>query len=333
MPTEIADNLNKAKIPVRSVSVGNMHTRKGEIKRGWNRDLIIQVARDRTYLGDVINGKSKKLSYKSKKIILTKKENQIIVHGKHEPLIDEETFNIVQDLIDSRMHTKIYKYDFLLKGLLECEECGKKISVLSLKQKNGKVIQYTRCNTYASMTKSKLCTPHSNNCEKLTEKILSTIKTRLQEYQKEEKYFLLAKDIKDKTLYKKNLIQNQIDTMTGKIEKENIKIDQLYNDKLNGIIGTEDFERMYKSILDKKDEMKKLINDLKLQKEDTMKEIDLKKLVKDFVDGKEITRELLVSLIDKITISENKEIKIYYKFSLLNNKYEDNIINFETAIS
>ena len=33
---------------------------------------------------------------------------------------------------------------------------------------------------------------------------------------------------------------------------------------------------------------------------------------------KDIPREMLVSLVDKITITQDKQIKIYYKFSILN---------------
>ena len=54
--------------------------------------------------------------------------------------------------------------------------------------------------------------------------------------------------------------------------------------------------------------------------------IDINKLVKDFVNMKEITRTMLVSLVDKIEISESKEITIYYKFNILNmRKLEDEI--------
>ena len=52
--------------------------------------------------------------------------------------------------------------------------------------------------------------------------------------------------------------------------------------------------------------------------------VDIDKLVKDFVNMKEITRTMLVSLVDKIEISENKEITIYYKFNILNMGKEDN---------
>ena len=53
-----------------------------------------------------------------------------------------------------------------------------------------------------------------------------------------------------------------------------------------------------------------------LEKEDSS--VDINKLVKDFVELKEITRTMMISLIDRIEVSEDKEITIYYKFNILN---------------
>ncbi|MGN1327253.1 MAG: recombinase family protein [Clostridia bacterium] len=323
LPTDVAQWLNDNNVPVPSESVGNAHTRRyNEVKRRWNRTAVIRIARDRTYLGYVINGKSRKVSYKSKKVIQVPTEEYIEIKGMHEPLVDQETFDIVQRMIDSRKKTRLYKHDFLLKGLLECAECGKKLSVLTQKQKSGNVIQYLRCNTYASMTRLKLCTPHSNNCEKLTNEVIKTIKARCKKYLKEEELFQLAKKVKDSNTYKKNLIQNQIATAQGKVELMNKKIDQLYEDKLNGIINVDDFERMYTSTLDRKKELEELVLELQKQKEETSHEVDLKKEVSDFIRARKITREMIVSLVDRITVSESKEIKIYYKFSILNESSE-----------
>ena len=49
---------------------------------------------------------------------------------------------------------------------------------------------------------------------------------------------------------------------------------------------------------------------------------------------KEVNRELLVSLIDRITVTEDKKIKIYYKFSILNesnNSQKNNVVTMRTA--
>ena len=104
-------------------------------------------------------------------------EERIIVEDMHEPLVDKETFNIVQDLIKSRTGVRTKSYDWLLKGLLTCKECGKKLSIVPQKHPN-KTTFYVRCNTYACNTHLHLCTPHSNNLEKLTNYVIEQIKTR-----------------------------------------------------------------------------------------------------------------------------------------------------------
>ena len=45
---------------------------------------------------------------------------------------------------------------------------------------------------------------------------------------------------------------------------------------------------------------------------------EIKKLAQDFLKFKKPTKELLLSLIEKIYISENHEIEIHYKFKELN---------------
>ena len=57
---------------------------------------------------------------------------------------------------------------------------------------------------------------------------------------------------------------------------------------------------------------------LEKQIENEDSSVDINKLVKDFVELKEITRTMLVSLIDRVEVSEDKEITIYYKFNILN---------------
>ena len=85
------------------------------------------------------------------------------------------------------------------------------------------------------------------------------------------------------------------------------KIDLLYEDKINGTIGEDDFQRMYVNTLQKKEELKKSIEELEKDNEEASREIDLKKIVNNFTEMKEVNRELLVSLIDRITVTEDKK--------------------------
>lgn len=282
-----------------------------------------------TYLGWVSNGNVKKINYKSKKIMTMPMEERTIVKGKHTPLIDEETFNIVQDMIKSRTSTRVKSYDWLLKGLLTCKECGKKLSIVPQKHPN-KTTFYVRCNTYACNTHLHLCTPHSNNLEKLTNYVIEQIKERCKEFLDENKYMQVANSSKDKILKDKFNFKNEILVLEKKLKDIDKMIDKLYEDRCKGLIQDEDFTRIYTKQMEMREYTNGRIKNLQKQIENKDSSVDINKLVNDFVELKEITRTMLVSLVDRIEISEEKEITIYYKFNILNMRKindEEELIN------
>lgn len=251
------------------------------------------------------------------------KEDRIIVKGMHTPIVDEETFNIVQEQIASRTSTRVKSYDWLLKGIVCCKECGKKLSIVPQKHPH-KTTFYLRCNTYASNAHLGLCTSHSNNLEKVTDFVIEQIKNRCRQFLNEKKYSKIADNSKDKILKDKFNIKNEILIIEKKIKDINKKIDKLYEDKYNGLFEDEDFTRLYSKQIENRKQLEERIKQLKELEEKEDSSVDINKLVKDFVDMKEITRNMLVSLVDKIEISENKEITIYYKFNILNMRKEEN---------
>ncbi len=247
------------------------------------------------------------------------KEDRIIVKGMHTPIIDEETFNIVQDMIKSRTATRVKTYDWLLKGLVYCKECGKKLSIVP--QKNQiKTNFYLRCNTYANNTHLGFCTPHSNNLEKITNCVIEQIRTRCKKFLSEEKYKKIAITSKDKIIQDKFNIKNELLILERKIKDINKKIDKLYEDKYNGLFENEDFSRLYSKQIENRKQIEERIKQLEKSEEKEDLSVDIKKLVEDFVNMKEITRTMLISLVNKIEISENKEITIYYRFNILNSE-------------
>ena len=322
-PTEIGKILTDEKILVPSEVVGNVHTRKDEVKRGWNRNTVKKILQNVTYLGWVSNGNVKKINYKSDKIIIMPKEERIIVKNMHTPIIDEETFNIVQDMIKSRTSTRVKNYDWLLKGLICCKECGKKLSLVPQKKKT-KTTLYLRCNTYACNTALHLCTPHCNNLEKVNNFVIEQIKARCKQFLLDESnYMTIANNQKDKILNGKFNAKNEILILEKKVKDINKRIDKLYEDKYSGLLNDEDFSRIYTKQSEARKQSEERIEQLKNMKDKENSSINIEKLVKNFINMEEITKTMLVSLVDKIEISEDKEITIYYKFNSLNMRKEE----------
>ena len=160
--------------------------------------------------------------------------------------------------------------------------------------------------------------------------MLEQVKARCREFLDENKYMNVANSSKDTILKDRLNFKNEILVLEKKLKDIDKIIDKLYEDKCKGLFQEEDFTRLYS----KQTEMRKDINDrikcLQKQIENEDSSVDINKLVKDFVELKEITRTMLVSLIDRIEVSEDKEITIYYKFNILNIRKlndEEEIIN------
>lgn len=320
LPSGVADILTRDNVPVPSEMVGNVHTRTAnEIKRGWTKSSIVRILKNETYLGTVRNGMYKKISYKSKKILITERKDWIVKENMHEPLVDKETFDIVQALIKSRTRVRENKYDWLLKGIVECEECGKKLSICVHKHKtNDGKTAYLRCNTYGSNTNKGFCTPHSNSLNNVTNLVIEMIRERCKNFLQAEDYNKSAIALQRKVNTRKNMIKNEVSSLNKQLAEVNKKIDKIYDDKISEVLREEDFKRLYESFSQRRTAIEKMIAELEKTSEEEEKIVDITKIVKQFLKMKDITRPMLVSLVDRITINEQKEITIYYKFNILN---------------
>ena len=317
--TQIANIMTNNKTLLPSEIVGNVHTRANEIKRGWNRNTVNRILQNVTYLGWVSNGNTRKINYKSKKTMVMPRENRIIVKNMHTAIIDIETFEIVQSMLQTRRGVRTKSYDWLLKGIVYCRECGKKLSLVPQKRPNGKTLFYFRCNTYASNPSCHLCTPHSSNLEKTTSEVLKIIKEKCKEVLDEEKFMKIAQNKETLNL------KSEIIVSEKNILEINKKIDELYSEKFKGMFDDDDFQRIYSNLKKQRSENETRVEKLRKRLEKQESADEIKKVIKNFYNCKEITRYDLISLVDKVEITEDKKISIHYKYNLLNQILSNNL--------
>lgn len=146
-----------------------------------------------THLGNMVQGRSKKMSYKTKKCLKQDPKDWIVVAGTHEPLIDRESFDKVRMLVASRKHTRSRTYDFLLKGLIFCHECGYPLAVLNRKNAAGEDVLYFVCRTYQRFTKAGVCTCHTIRETTLTAAVLAKVGEVCRRYLTPEELLPIAK--------------------------------------------------------------------------------------------------------------------------------------------
>lgn len=313
---KIADIFSKEGIQNPSTHANLIRKTKTKTSSLWCARTIDELLQNPTYIGHLTQGRRKKVSYKSKKEKRVPKEDWIIVKNTHEPIISEETFNIVQDLLKKNRNNTHEKNSYLLKGFLYCKECGHSIGVNNSRDKRRR---YCVCRYYTSHSKFGVCTPHSMNYDKLESAILDELKKLCNKYVDSADFENKIGEALKKRETRTEVIKKINDTHL-KIKQTTNVIDNLYMDKLDGVIDLEQYERLtiklkqqLKKLNMKRQELSKKLadldsNDIKREKEEIIKRI------KEFLSFKKLSRELVASLIDRITISEDKIVEINYKF-------------------
>lgn len=80
--------------------------RKGVQSYQWSTSTIKKILANEVYVGSIVQGKSKRKSFKEKKVIPCLRENWIVVESMHEAIIDKTLFEQVQRRRESRMKRK-----------------------------------------------------------------------------------------------------------------------------------------------------------------------------------------------------------------------------------
>ena len=311
---KIATILNEEGIPTpaayANLPVGN----PGPYTGLWSSERISDMLQNETYIGNMVQGRSVKISYKSKKCLRQDRENWVVVENTHEPLIDKETFQKVRMLVNSRKHTRSRTYDFLLKGLIFCHECGYPLSVLNRKNAAGEDVLYFVCRTYQRSTKAGVCTCHSTKEQVVTEAVLGKVREVCETYLDPKKLQLIAAEAVDKARKAENH-EVEIQSIQWKIDDLTTNLDKMYMDRLTGLLAEADFERIYQRVKTDRTSLEEKLKELEAQKESPVSTKDrARELVQQFLASAYTSRELLVSLIERVELTVDKQIIIKFRF-------------------
>ena len=290
--TQIADYLSKHKIPIPSDYNKKKRGTKSLTYGLWQQSTVRFILSNEIYTGTVIQGKRKKVSFKSKKFIDLPEEDWVKVENMHEPIISKEDFERVKKIINSTKGSRTVKNDYLFKGLLRCYDCKGYIGIRS-PDKNGNI--YGRCQRYGRFGKFDVCSPHNFNYQVFEEQMLEVLRNVCKEYTNTKKLEEIAKQSKAKKSQELN-IKKQIDSFKETIEKETRKLEVMYDDRLAGIIT---------------------LDELSCNSDKTKKESRLGNLIEEFLNMEKPTKEIIREFIEKIEIHSDKQVDIYFKFKPL----------------
>ena len=176
-PTKIARMLTEQQIP----TPGTLEYRRtGSTRRyhpgyecKWATNTVVHILENREYTGCLVNFKTEKLSYKVKHSVENPPEKQVIFENHHEPIIDTQTWERVQELRKQRKRPNRYDEVGLFSGILFCADCGSVMYQQRYQTDKRKQDCYI-CGNYKKRTHD--CTAHFIRTDLLTAGVLSNLR-------------------------------------------------------------------------------------------------------------------------------------------------------------
>lgn len=314
---QIADYLSEQKIPIPS----DYNKRKRGIKSItyglWAQSTVRFILSNEIYTGTIVQGKRKKVSFKSKKFIDIPEEDWIKVPNMHEAIVSVEDYKRTKKILESTKGSRVVQKEYLFKGLLRCYDCKGYIGIRS-PDKNGNI--YGRCQRYARYGKFNICSPHNFNYQVFEEQMLEILKKVCKEFTNKKKLEEIVKQAQNRQVEKMDT-KKQVEIFKQSIVNETKKLELMYDDRLAGIITLDEYmknaNRIKGNINVYEQNIKELEEKESCDNQKTKNKSILDNLVEEFLNMEKPTKEIIREFIEKIEIHSDKQVDIYFNFKPL----------------
>ena len=315
----IADFLNQEKVlpPAEYKKSLGMKYKTGfqaSAQAKWSVVTINRILNNPIYIGTLVQGKRGTPNYKIKKMRVRSEDDWVVVENNHPAIIDPLMFSIVQKMME-RDTRRPPKEDVLLPlaGVLFCPDCGRALQRRTVTRGEQKYCYYV-CATYKD---GKGCSSHSFEQNKLEETVLHAVTGQIQMI---VEWNQLVHDV---GLQKIDQIRlGRVDLMIARKEQDldrdkefRMKLYEALNDNL---IDRDEYNKMRMKYTRQIEDTERAISKLKLQRTEISSNHStdnswIMQFIK-FQGITELSREAVVTMIDRIYVYEDKRIRIEFNY-------------------
>ncbi len=276
----------------------------------WDQVTVRHILENRQYAGCTVNFKSTFVSFKVKKKVHIPEEEWQIIPNTQEAIIDEDTFERVQELRKHRRRNTATGKTSMFSGLLYCADCGSKLYYCASKSiKDGQ--EFYRCSQYKENRGS--CTIHFIRDSVLKELVLDTIRKvakYVQEFEPVFLYLFAKQNTLGREINIRNMKQN-IENSKRRIKELDMLIERIYEDNVLGKISDERFCRMSANYEKEQKELLAAVeHDEQAVRKAEQEKIDLKvflEAIRECTDLKELTPTIVNTLIKRIEVHNSEK--------------------------
>ena len=206
----------------------------------WGTSSVLRILKNEIYTGTMVQGKTRKVNYRVKDCIPVEAENWIRVENTHEPIIDKDIFECVQQLMTLDTRTSPEKDNvYAFSGLLRCGDCGQNLNRRCVRKKEKKYYYY-HCKTYKN---GEGCTPHTISEIALMKVIMDSLKKQIALIVKADEVLAKVKNLPQQNFEVKTL-EKQVNQLEIEIQKYGDLGKKLYQDMLDEVITKEEYQEL-----------------------------------------------------------------------------------------
>lgn len=276
----------------------------------WTVSAIRRILSNPIYLGNTVNFRTKKKSYKSHSVVYLPKDEWVIFEDTHEAIIDRDTFDTVQKLREGvRRRVSIDGEMSIFSGLLYCADCGAK---MYLNRHRGSEKDAFNCASYRK-EKERTCTSHYITLHAIEDIVLYDLQRVLGMAKGKETEFVSMLQEKNKKMTKSDLSEKakECDEAEKRIAVLDRIIQNLYEDKVSGTLSEERFIKLSKNYESEQaeltDKVKFLKDELMAVQKETADINKFMRLIKRYTEITELNAEIVRTFIDKIYVHKGEK--------------------------
>lgn len=267
----------------------------------WGDRTIYEILKNQNYTGDLVQGRTRKLDYKTDYHVKLPESEWIVVPNVHEPIISKEDYSLAREILRSKYRSQKSGERSIFVGKIVCADCKHAMA------KNGEIIRCQTASKYKGM-----CTWHTIKQSTLINIVIERIKKYIEQLGSLDT--MEAELVRVDTSAKKiSALEKETQTLEREILTFGDALSSLFMDKANGVISSEQFtiisDNLSVSANQKKTRLIALNDEIAKLKSNNDNGERVRELLEKYKNFECLDREIIEAFVDKIEVGEKDEFK------------------------
>ena len=333
-PSEIAQYLNRKKVPTpamyRCLNRPYLNIDNYSERKEWTSSGLCKILRDTVYLGHTSQGKTVKVSFKSRTTQQKSPDEWIVVKNTHEPIISEDLFQAVRRRTVARRFLPTKGFENVFSGIARCPDCGRTMTTAPSRKKG---VTYNLCCGGYKSYGAKECSNHFISYDFLYDVVLQELRGWLSLSDEDRELIIdeLRRGEAQRQQQQNSGLMQSIEKLERRAQELSMLLKRIYEDYAFNRVSEAMYEKLSADYDSELSSVEASVRLLRQRLEPSTVDIDSYQkffdLLNDVGEITVLTKPLLRKFIDRIEVGQGEyvedehakrrkmqKVKIFYKF-------------------